>query len=77
MEVPGLGVVLSTDNQSVTYRWLPFAKPIPKGTIDKEFEPDDGKNFSLIRFDHFWLFEISHRSFLRAVGVRTINWENL
>jgi hypothetical protein len=58
-------------------RWLPFATPIPKATIDKEFDPDDGKNFSLLRFDRFWLFEISRHSFSKAVAARMISWENL
>jgi len=77
MEVPGLGIVLQVDNQCIKYRWLPFAKSISRGIIDKEFEPDDAKNLSLIRFDRFWLFKISQRSFAGAVADRTINWGGL
>ena len=77
MKVPGLGIALHVDSQCIKYRWLPFEKPIPKAAIDKEFESEDAKTFGLIRFDHFWLFKISQRSFSQAVAAGTINWGNL
>jgi hypothetical protein len=77
MEVPGLGVVLDFNNQCVNYRWLPFVDPIPKLTIDQQFDASDLSHFGLIRFDRFWLFEISQSSFSKTVGAANIAWQHL
>lgn len=73
----GLGVVLDSNNQCVNYRWLPFVHPIPKLTIDQQFDANDLNHFGLIRFDRFWLFEISQSSFSKTVGAANIAWQRL
>jgi len=74
MEVPGLGIVFHTDDQTVNYRYLPFVEAIPKSKIDQAFEPDDIDKFRKIWLPAFWLFEISKESFVRTVGEQRILW---
>jgi hypothetical protein len=61
LQAPGLGVVLHADHQHIEYRWVPFAKPIPKADIDRGFDPDDAAKLRNIRFSSHWLFEVSRR----------------
>ena len=68
--VPGIGVVLGIDQESISYRWIPTRQPIPKSQIDAAFEPNDRNKFKNIRFDTHWLFEISLKSRItRSTGL--------
>lgn len=69
MQIPGIGVVLSTDSEWVRYRYLPFIEPIPKSRIDAAFDPIDLDKFKNIRFSSHWLFEISRNSFSGTVAI--------
>jgi hypothetical protein len=76
LEIPGLGVVLNVD-RTVEYRWVPFAESIPKAHLDSSFDPEDAAKLKNVRFDAFWLFEISRQSFCKTVSNRVMAWENL
>ena len=71
MQVPGAGIVLAVAAAVIKYRYLPFARPIPKDALDHGFEEADLKKLRDIRFSSFWLFDISRMSFTRAVAVAT------
>ncbi len=77
MQIPGIGVVLSTDRRWVRYRYLPFAVAIPKSRIDAAFDPTDLDKFKNIRFSSYWLFEISRSSFSGTVANQQIDWPNV
>jgi hypothetical protein len=77
MQIPGIGVVLSTDSKWVRYRYLPFIQPIPKSRIDSAFDPADLDKFKNIRFSSHWLFEISRNSFANTVANQQIDWPNV
>jgi len=53
MQVPGLGVVLHVDNETVRYRYLPLSKPVSKERIEQEFLPGDLAKFRNRRFYTF------------------------
>ncbi len=74
MEVPGIGVALRIDDVVVEYRYLPFAKPIPRDQLIKCLEKPDLANFCLIYLKPFWMHEISRNSFVAAVGNASIVW---
>lgn len=74
MQVPGIGIVLNKDKEYIYYRYLPLFSPISKDIIDKSFATDDKEKFNNIRFDTYWLFEISRESFSNAMGENSINW---
>lgn len=75
--VPGIGVVLGIDENSVIYRLLPLKHPIPKARMDAALEQNDAKSFGQIRFDTYWFFEISAKSFAEIVKNQEINWPNI
>jgi hypothetical protein len=77
MQIPGIGVVLSTDTQWIRYRWLQFKEAIPKSRIDGAFEPQDVEKFKNIRFSSHWLFEISQTSFSRTIADQDVDWNKL
>jgi hypothetical protein len=77
MQLPGLGIVLDTDDKVIRYRWLPFKEPIPKTKIDKSFESADAARFKLIYMSSQWLGEISQLSFSRTVAEQMIDWDRL
>jgi hypothetical protein len=77
MKIPGIGVVLSTDGESVKYRWLPFKEPIAKSRIDEKFAPADLEKFGDRRFSSRWLFEISLKSFSDTAANQEIDWPNV
>jgi len=74
MQVPGLGVVLQVDNETVRYRYLPLSNPVSKERIERGFLPNDVSRFKNRRFYTFWLFEVSRESFVRTVGDQPIVW---
>jgi len=76
-QIPGIGVVLRVDSEHIEYRWVLFASPMPKTTIDDAFDPKDAADMKNIRFSTKWLFEISHRSFSKAVGGRILAWDKM
>ena len=77
MQIPGVGVVLSTDNEWVRYRYLPFTVPIPKSRIDAAFDPIDLDKFRNIRFSSHWLFEITRISFANTIANQQVDWPNV
>jgi len=74
MQVPGLGIVLHTNDEIVQYRYLPLSQPISKDRIEREFQRSDADKFRNRRFSGFWLFEIWRESFVRALGDRALVW---
>ena len=74
MSVPGIGIVLTKTKESIFYRYLPFTSPISKDKIDRAFTEEDRKKFTSIRFNTYWLFDISHESFSNATRDISINW---
>jgi hypothetical protein len=72
--VPGVGIVLTKDNESIYYRYLPLSTPIFKDHIDRSFNDEDKLKFSNIRFDSFWMFNISPESFRNTISNVPINW---
>jgi hypothetical protein len=77
MEIPGIGVVLNADGESVKYRWLPFKEAIAESQIDKAFTPEDRKKFRDRRFASHQLFEISPKSFSDTITNHEIAWSNV
>lgn len=77
MKVPGIGVVLNTDGESIKYRWLPFKKPIEESWIDQAFTAADRKKFGERRFPDSQLFEISLKSFSDAIANQEIDWPSV
>ncbi len=77
MQIPGVGIVLSTDREWIRYRWLPLKGAIPKSQMDGAFEPADLEKLSNIRFSSHWLFEISQRSFSSTISSQNVDWGNL
>jgi hypothetical protein len=77
MEIPGVGIVLQTDNEWIKYRYLPLKEAISKEKLDQSFESADAEKFRNIRFSSHWLFEISQLSFSRTVAAQVIAWDKL
>lgn len=74
MSIPGVGIVVAKDEEAVHYRYLPLSHPISKDRIDSTFTENDKAKFSNIRFDSFWMFEISAESFRACLGETPITW---
>ena len=74
MEVPGIGIILNKDTESIYYRYLPLSSPISKEYIDKYFADDDLAKYNNRRFSSFWCFEISRESFCGVLRNISINW---
>lgn len=74
MQVPGIGIVLDTEDEAIRYRYLPLSYSISKTTVENEMESADAKKFANRRFSSHWLFEISQDSFVKVIGDRTIVW---
>jgi len=74
MSVPGIGVVLKTEDSKVVYRYLPFNVAVSKYELDEKLEPTDKKKLSNIRFSTHWLFKISRQSFTNIVANREVLW---
>ena len=77
MQIPGLGVVLRSDQRHIEYRWLPFVEPLSKTILDQHLDPGDASKMKNIWMTSHWLFEISERSFLSVVGERSVAWRGL
>jgi len=71
---PGIGIVLTKNKESIFYRYLPFSSPISKDKIDETFTGEDRKKLSSIKFNTYWLFDISSESFSNATRGVFINW---
>lgn len=76
-QVPGVGVVLRSDDIHIEYRWLPFAEPISKTIMDRQLDPEDANRMKNIWMASHWLFEISERSFSNVIGDRAVAWNGL
>ena len=74
MTVPGIGIILTKDKESIYYRYLPLSRPIAKGDVETAFTEEDRNKLSNIRFSSHWLFEISRDSFRNATENISINW---
>ena len=74
MSVPGIGIVLTKTKDSIFYRYLPFSSPISKDHLDKTFTDEDRGKFTNIKFNTYWLFDISHESFSNAIRGSIIDW---
>ena len=76
-EAPGLGIVLKSAPDRIDYRWLPFAKPIPRSSISNGLDPQAAERFAQLHFGHNWLIDISLESFSKIIGDRTLVWGKL
>ena len=74
ISVPGIGIVLTKTKDSIYYRYLPFYSPITKDQIDNTFTDEDREKLSGIKFNTYWLFDISYESFSNATRGVLINW---
>jgi len=74
MQIPGTGIALRVNRETIEYRWIPYVDAIPTHVIDVNFEPGDLKQMRDIRFTAGWLFEISKQSFSKTVGDRLTAW---
>jgi len=74
MNASGIGIVLTKTKESIFYRYLPFTAPISKDILDKAFTEEDREKFSDIKYDNYWLFEISRESFSNATRGLSMNW---
>ena len=74
MNAPGIGIVLTKTKDFIFYRYLPFTSPISKDQIDKTFTDEDRKKFTNIKFNTYWIFDISHESFRNATRGLLIDW---
>jgi hypothetical protein len=72
--VPGIGVVLTKNKESIYYRYLPFSSPLSKDKIEKTFTDEDRRKLIGIRFNTYWIFDISNESFSNATRGIEINW---
>ncbi len=77
MEAPGLGIVLESAPDQVDYRWLPFAQPILRQSINASLEPEAADRFGQLHFGSNWLIEISPESFSKIMSERTVAWGKL
>lgn len=76
-EISGIGIILTSDEKCITYRWLPFREPISKKIVDQAFETSDTEKFKNIWMASHWLFEISQTSFSKTVTSQLIDWDGL
>lgn len=74
MSAPGIGIILTKNKEYIFYRYLPFPSPISKDQIDKTFTDEDREKLAGIRYNTYWLFDISHESFSNATRGVFINW---
>jgi hypothetical protein len=72
--VPGIGVVLTKNKESIYYRYLPFVYPLSKYQIEKTFTDEDMEKLTGMRINNYWLFEISNESFGNTTKGILINW---
>ena len=77
MLVPGIGIVLQADRDTVKYRWLPFSEPISRELILKNFDTEDASKMRQLGITVHRLFTISRSSFANTVTGRPIRWEKL
>lgn len=76
-EAPGLGIVLKSAPDRIEYRWLPFAKPIPRPSISSDLDQQAADRFKQLNFGHNWLIDISLEAFSKIVSNTTIVWGKL
>jgi hypothetical protein len=76
-EAPGLGIVLKSAPHRIDYRWLPFAKPIPRSSINAGLDPQAADRFGQLHFGYNWLIDISLESLSKIIGERTVAWGRL
>lgn len=72
--VSGLGVIRAVERErgGFTYDYRPFAEPLPSSLLRFRFTEADRWKLGNIRWDTFWLFEVSAASFAAVMaGVRT------
>lgn len=67
-QFPGIGVALRTDASLIEHRWIPFAEPIPRASVESTFEEEDQKKMRELRFNTRRAFEISRESFARIIA---------
>jgi hypothetical protein len=74
VSVPGIGVVLTKNKESIYYRFLPFVSPLTTDQIGITFTDQDREKLTGIGNNTYWLFEISNESFRNATKGVLINW---
>ena len=74
MNAAGAGIVLTKTKDSIFYRYLPFSSPISKDRIDNAFTEEDRNKLSGIKFNTYWLIDISPESFGNATRGVSIDW---
>lgn len=74
MSAAGAGIVLTKTKDSIFYRYLPFSSPISKDRIDNAFTEEDRNKLTRIKFNIYWLIDISRESFGNATRGVSIDW---
>jgi len=72
--VSGIGVVLTKNREAIYYRYLPFSSPLSRDQMERTFTDQDREKLNEIRFNTYWLFEISNESFINATRGVVIDW---
>jgi len=72
--IPGIGIVLTKTKESIFYRYIPFASPASKETIDRAFTESDRNKIADTGLNAYWIFDISRESFANATKGISINW---
>lgn len=67
MQSPGIGVAMNTSPVLVEYRWITFARPIPRSALLTTFDPDDQRKMQQLGITAHRAFKISKQSFVNAV----------
>lgn len=57
-----------TDASLIEHRWMPFANPIPRTSIESTFDPEDRKRMGELGIKARRAFEILKQSFARTIA---------
>ncbi len=74
MVAAGAGIVLTKTKDSIFYRYLPFSLPISKETVENAFTDEDREKLESMKFNTYWLFDISRDSFGNATRDALVLW---
>ena len=73
MEAPGIGIVMGTTEERVSYQYFPFDQSVGWDTIKSTLKNYENR-LQVLWSRGNWLFEIDSISFREALKGRQINW---
>lgn len=73
-QIPGIGVASDSSETLINYCWIPFLKPLSREHVEQTFESADRKKMQELRFNTRRVFEISKKSFSKAVEDQPLIW---